>query len=116
MPRGGGWERRVWAWLRANFEKITPTTHGLKVVSGKVTKHEKVFLDNQHVFIPFAFDTFSFLAPEAVDLFSRIQRVTRSNVMTLKLRSMDVVFERLSFAIKKEVAAQLVSSLSSVSM
>ncbi|KAJ0679917.1 putative exostosin [Helianthus annuus] len=69
----------------------------LKAASGKVIKHEKSCLDNQHVFIPFAFDTFGFLAPEAVDLLSRVQRVMHSNVMTP--RSMDVVFKRLSFAI-----------------
>ncbi|KAM0063138.1 putative exostosin [Helianthus debilis subsp. tardiflorus] len=34
----------------------------LKAASGKVIKHEKACLDNQHVFIPFAFDTFGFLA------------------------------------------------------
>ncbi|MFS8022143.1 hypothetical protein Hanom_Chr16g01436061 [Helianthus anomalus] len=54
----------------------------LWAASGKVTKHEKTCLDNQHVFIPFAFDTFDFLAPEAVDLLSRVQRVMHSNVMT----------------------------------
>ncbi|MFS7983854.1 hypothetical protein Hanom_Chr11g00979541 [Helianthus anomalus] len=86
----------------------------LKAASGKVTKHEKACLDKQHVFIPFAFDTFSFLAPEAVDLLSRVQRVMHSNVMTP--RSMDVVFKRLSFAIQKEVAAQLVARLPTISM
>ncbi|GJS99760.1 hypothetical protein Tco_0820930, partial [Tanacetum coccineum] len=38
----------------------------LKAASCKVAKHEKVCIENQHVFIPFAFDTFGFLAPEAV--------------------------------------------------
>ncbi|KAJ0606231.1 putative glycosyl transferase, family 14, beta-glucuronosyltransferase GlcAT14A/B/C [Helianthus annuus] len=71
----------------------------LKAASGKVIKHEKACLDNQHVFIPFAFDTFGFLAPKAVDLLSRVQRVMHSNVMTP--RSMDVVFKRLSFANRK---------------
>ncbi|MFS8025730.1 putative petal formation-expressed [Helianthus anomalus] len=80
----------------------------LKAASGKVIKHEKACLDNQHVFIPFAFDTFGFLAPEAVDLLNRVQRVMHSNVMTP--RSMDVVFKRLSFAIQKGVAAQLVQA------
>ncbi|KAF5784754.1 putative PUB domain-containing protein [Helianthus annuus] len=37
----------------------------VKAASGKVIKHEKACLNNQHVFIPFAFDTFGFLAPEA---------------------------------------------------
>nr|GEX15027.1 auxilin-like protein [Tanacetum cinerariifolium] len=40
----------------------------LKAASGKVTKHEKAYIENQHMFIPFAFDTFGFLAPEAVKL------------------------------------------------
>ncbi|KAF5817390.1 hypothetical protein HanXRQr2_Chr02g0052461 [Helianthus annuus] len=69
----------------------------LKAASGKVTKHKKMCLDNQHVFIPLAFDTFGFLAPEAMDLLSRVQRVTHSNVMTP--RSIDVVFKRFSVAI-----------------
>ncbi|KAJ0770727.1 putative reverse transcriptase domain, exostosin [Helianthus annuus] len=86
----------------------------LKAASGKVIKHEKACLDNQHVFIPFAFDTFGFLAPEAVDLLSRVQRVMHSNVMTP--RSMDVVFKRLSFAIQKGVAAQLIARLPTISI
>nr|GEZ20429.1 putative reverse transcriptase domain-containing protein [Tanacetum cinerariifolium] len=40
----------------------------LKAASCKVTKHEKACIENQHVFIPFAFDTFGFLASEAVEL------------------------------------------------
>ncbi|KAL4573077.1 hypothetical protein LXL04_019870 [Taraxacum kok-saghyz] len=64
----------------------------LKAVSCKVMKHEKACIENQHVFILFAFDTFAFLAPEAVDLLNRVQRVMHSNVMTPK--SMDVVFKR----------------------
>ncbi|KAJ0884419.1 hypothetical protein HanPSC8_Chr10g0433491 [Helianthus annuus] len=61
-----------------------------------------------------SFDTFGFLAPEAVDLLSRVQRVMHSNVMTP--RSMDVVFKRFSFAIQKEVVAQLFAHLLSISM
>lgn len=86
----------------------------LRAASCKVTKHEKACLDNQHVFVPFAFDTFGFLAPEAVELLSRIQRVMHSNVVTP--RSMNVVFKRLGFAIQKSLAAQLVARLSSLSM
>ncbi|MFS7902267.1 hypothetical protein Hanom_Chr01g00009261 [Helianthus anomalus] len=63
----------------------------------------KAFSSNVHVFIPFAFDTFGFLAPGAVDLLRRVQRVMHSNVMIP--RSMDTVFKRLSFAIQKRVAA-----------
>jgi len=50
---------------------VGPFTVGqtaLKVASSKVAKYEKACSDNQHAFIPFAFDTFGFLAPEAVDL------------------------------------------------
>ncbi|GKE50460.1 hypothetical protein Tco_1481718 [Tanacetum coccineum] len=45
----------------------------LKAASCNMTKHEKACIENQHVFIPFAFDTFGFLAPEAVELLNRIQ-------------------------------------------
>jgi hypothetical protein len=74
-----------------------------------LTKHEKACSDNQHVFIPFAFDTFGFLAPEAVNLLKRIQKVMHSNVVSPK--SMNVVFQRLGFAIQKGLAAQLVARL-----
>nr|GFB25340.1 putative reverse transcriptase domain-containing protein [Tanacetum cinerariifolium] len=73
-----------------------------KAASGKVTKHEKECIENQHVFIPFAFDTFGFLAPDAVELLSRVQRVMHSNVMTP--RSTDIVFKRIGFAIQKSLA------------
>ncbi|GKC64625.1 hypothetical protein Tco_1097223 [Tanacetum coccineum] len=46
----------------------------LKAESSKVAKHEKACLENQHVFIPFAFDTFGFLAPEAEEFLNRVQR------------------------------------------
>nr|GEY38047.1 auxilin-like protein [Tanacetum cinerariifolium] len=45
----------------------------LKAESSKVAKHEKPCLENQHVFIPFAFDTFGFLAPETEKLLNRVQ-------------------------------------------
>jgi hypothetical protein len=80
----------------------------IKVASSKVTKHEKACSDNQHVFIPFAFDTFDFLASEVVDLLHRVQRVMHSNVMSP--RSMNVVF-MISFATQKGLAAQLVVCL-----
>ncbi|GKC75879.1 zinc knuckle CX2CX4HX4C containing protein [Tanacetum coccineum] len=80
----------------------------------KVTKHEKACIENQHVFIPFAFDTFSFLAPEAVELLSRVQRFMHSNVMTP--RSTDVVFKRIGFTIQKGLAAQLVARLPSTTI
>ena len=84
----------------------------LKVASSKMVKHEKACSDNQHVFIPFAFDTFGFLAPEAVDLLHRVQRVMHGNVVSPK--SMNVVFTRIGFAIQKGLAAQLVARLPSI--
>ncbi|GJU89220.1 putative reverse transcriptase domain-containing protein [Tanacetum coccineum] len=86
----------------------------LKAASCKVTKHEKACIENQHVFIPFAFDTFGFLAPEAVELLTRVQRVMNSNVMTP--RSINVVFTRIGFAIQKGLAAQLIARLPSPTM
>ena len=86
----------------------------LKAASCKMAKHEKACIENQHVFIPFAFDTFGFLAPEAVELLNRVQRVMHSNVVTP--RSTIVVFKRISFAIQNGLAAQLVARLPSTSM
>jgi hypothetical protein len=82
----------------------------LKAASSKIAKHEKTCSDNQHAFIPFAFDTFGFLAPETVDLLKIVQRVMHSNVMTP--RYMNVVFRRLRFSIQKGLAStQLVAHL-----
>jgi len=94
---------------------VGPFTVGhtaLKAASSKVAKHEKTCSDNQHAFIPFAFDTFGFLAPEAVDLLHRVQKVMHSNVMSP--RSMNVVFTRIGFVIQKGLAAQLVTRLHSI--
>ncbi|KAI3704356.1 hypothetical protein L1987_74574 [Smallanthus sonchifolius] len=81
----------------------------LKAESCKVVKHEKAFLENQHVFIPFAFDTFGFLAPETVEFLNRVQRVVHSNISAPKTQSF--VFSMIGFAIQKGVAAQLVARL-----
>ncbi|GJY43553.1 arginine--tRNA ligase, chloroplastic/mitochondrial [Tanacetum coccineum] len=86
----------------------------LKATLGKVTKHEKACIENQHVFIPFAFDTFGFLASEAVELLSRVQWVMHSNVMTP--RPTYVVFKRIDFAIQKGLSAHLVVRLSSITI
>ncbi|GJY24976.1 hypothetical protein Tco_0399702 [Tanacetum coccineum] len=86
----------------------------LKAASCKVAKHEKTCIKNQHVFIPFAFDTFGLLAPEAVELLTRVQRVMNSNVMTPRFTN--VVFNRIVFAIQKGLAAQLVARLPSPTM
>jgi len=94
---------------------VGPFTVGqaaLKVASSKVAKHEKTCSDNQHAFIPFAFDTFGFLAPKAVGLLHRVQKVMRSNVMSL--RSINIVFRMIGFAIQKGLAAQLIARLPSI--
>jgi len=64
------------------------------------------------LFIPFAFDTFGFLAPEVVDLLRRVQKVMHNNVMSP--RSMNVVVTRISFAIQKGLVAQFVVCLPSI--
>jgi hypothetical protein len=45
----------------------------LKTPSSKMAKYKKACSDNQHVFIPFAFDVFDFLALEAVNILKRVQ-------------------------------------------
>ncbi|KAJ0925109.1 putative reverse transcriptase domain, exostosin [Helianthus annuus] len=80
----------------------------------KVDKHAKACAENQHVFIPFAFDTFGSLAPEAINFLTRVQRVIHSNCSTP--RGQGFVFGRLGFAIQKGLAAQLVARLPSVLM
>nr|GFA89270.1 putative reverse transcriptase domain-containing protein [Tanacetum cinerariifolium] len=89
------------AWLSSRG--FTTGQAALKVASCKVTKHEKACFENQHVFILFVFDTFGFLALEAVELLSRVQQVMHNNVM--KPRSTDVVFKRIGFVIQKGLAA-----------
>nr|GEW27007.1 auxilin-like protein [Tanacetum cinerariifolium] len=74
---------------RLSSRGFTAGQAALKAASGKVTKHEKACIENQHVFIPFAFNTFGFLAADAVELLSRVQRVMHINVITP--RSTDVL-------------------------
>jgi hypothetical protein len=71
----------------------------LKAASSKVVKHERACSENQHVFIPFAFETCGFLAPEVVDVLNRVQRVMHTNVVSP--RSQYVVFKMITFAIQK---------------
>ncbi|KAJ0589316.1 hypothetical protein HanIR_Chr04g0184751 [Helianthus annuus] len=73
----------------------------LKAESKKVEKHAKACEDNQHAFVPLAFDTFGSLAPEAVRFLSRIQRVVHINFSTPQGRGF--VFSRLGFSIQKEI-------------
>jgi hypothetical protein len=57
-----------------------------KVASSKMAKHEKMCSDNQHIFILFAFDTFGFFAPDAVNLLKRFQKVMNSNIVSPNYR------------------------------
>ncbi|GKC06001.1 putative reverse transcriptase domain-containing protein [Tanacetum coccineum] len=104
----------VYPLVRLSSRGFTAGQTALKAASGKVTKQEKACIENQHLFIPFAFVTFGFLAPETVELLNRVQRVMHSNVITP--RSMNVVFKRIGFAIQKRLAAQLVARLPSTTM
>lgn len=73
----------------------------LKVTACKVAKHTNACIQNQHVLIPFVFDIFGFLAPEAMKLLNRVQQVVHTNVIFL--RSITVVFKRISFIIQKRL-------------
>ncbi|KAL7603985.1 hypothetical protein Lser_V15G19890 [Lactuca serriola] len=86
----------------------------LKAATSKVTKHERSCMENQHVFKPFAFDMYGFLAPDAVELLKRVQRIMHNNVISP--RSSDVVFKRISFTIQKGLTAQVVARLPSHSL
>ncbi|KAL8255894.1 hypothetical protein R6Q59_030961 [Mikania micrantha] len=85
-----------------------------KAESKKVDKHAKACAENQHVFVPFAFDTFGSLASEAIHFLTRVQRVIHNNCSTP--RGQEFVFGRLGFAIQKGLAAQLVARLPAVLM
>ncbi|KAD0131090.1 hypothetical protein E3N88_44746 [Mikania micrantha] len=85
-----------------------------KAESKKVDKHAKACAENQHVFVPFAFDTFGSLASEAIHFLTRVQRVIHNNCSTP--REQEFVFGRLGFAIQKGLAAQLVARLPVVLM
>ncbi|MFS7915398.1 putative exostosin [Helianthus anomalus] len=85
-----------------------------KAEAGKVAKHEKACIENQHVFVPFAFDTFGALAPDAVWFLKRVQQVVSSN--TAHVKGHNFVFSRVGFAIQKGVAAQLVARLPAISL
>jgi hypothetical protein len=52
---------------------------------------------DQHIFIPFVFDTFGFLVPEVVDILKRVQRIMYSNMVSH--RSQDIVFKKIEFVI-----------------
>ncbi|KAJ0714665.1 putative exostosin [Helianthus annuus] len=83
-----------------------------KAESKKVDKHAKACADNQHAFVPFAFDTFGSLAPEAIRLLTRVQKVVHSSCSSTG--GQGFIFNRLGFAIQKGVAAQLVARLPAI--
>ena len=80
----------------------------------KVEKHANACEENQHVFVPLAFDTFGSLAPEAIRFLTRVQRVVHGNVSTPGEQGF--VFIRLGFAIQKGVTPQLVACMPAVVM
>ena len=56
-------------------------------------------MENQHVFIPFAFDIFGFLVSDVIELLNRVQQIMHNNLISP--RSSDIVFKRISFTIQK---------------
>jgi hypothetical protein len=59
--------------LRA--ETFTEEQTALKVVSSKVVKHEKTCSDNEHDFVPFAFDSVGFISPEVVSILQKVHKI-----------------------------------------
>lgn len=82
--------------LRSEGFTIGQTT--LKTKSYKVSKHEKMYMKNQHIFISFVFVTFWFLYTR-VCRSSSVEWVMCNNVMTSWF--IDLVFKKISFVIKK---------------
>jgi hypothetical protein len=76
----------------------------IKGILNKMAKNEKMCSDNQLVFILFAIDIFDFLAPEVINLLKRFQKVMHNIVPS---RSMNIVFQKLSFAIQKGLVMHL---------
>ncbi|KAJ0743220.1 putative exostosin [Helianthus annuus] len=70
-----------------------------KAESKKVDKHAKACTDNQHAFVPFAFDNFGSLAPEAIRLLTRVQKVVNSSCSSTG--GQGFVFNMLEFAFRK---------------
>ncbi|GKA38181.1 hypothetical protein Tco_0730732 [Tanacetum coccineum] len=68
--------------VRLSSRGFTAGRAALKAALCKVKKHEKTCIKNQRMFISFAFDTFGFLAPEAVELLIRVQRVMHKSYDT----------------------------------
>ena len=86
----------------------------LKEETKKVDKHAKACTENQHLFVPFAFDTFGSLAPDDVRFLDRVRKVVHNNVTTP--RGQDYVYSRICFAIQRGVTAQLIARLPTTMM
>lgn len=50
-------------------------------------------------FIPFTFDTFDFLALEAIDLLQRVQKFMNNNIVSFKF--INIIFKKIGFTIQK---------------
>jgi hypothetical protein len=71
---------RVSPSVELTTDAFTVGQAALKAVLSKIVKYERACSKNQHMFIPFAFNTFDFLALEAVNILKRVQRFMHSNV------------------------------------
>jgi hypothetical protein len=62
----------------------------------------------------FAFDTFSFLTPDAVDILKRVKKIMYSNVVSPM--SIEILFKMINFVIQKRLATQLITRLSFIKL
>lgn len=69
----------------------------------KLVNKKNASLENQHVFIHFAFDTFGFLVIEFAVFQNMVKRVVHSKFSASKTQSID--FSRIGLAIQKRIAA-----------
>ncbi|GJZ31025.1 hypothetical protein Tco_0576072 [Tanacetum coccineum] len=94
---------RVSPLVRLSSRGFTSGQAALKAVSCKVTKHEKACIENQHVFISFAFDTFGYLSPEVdtCDKFSYKKCPFSTEMLARVLKSMLARVVETSYAANK---------------
>jgi hypothetical protein len=62
----------------------------------------------------FAFDTFSFLTLDAVDILKRVKKIMYSNVVSPM--SIEILFKMINFVIQKRLATQLITRLSFIKL
>jgi len=79
-----------------------------KAVAGKMRKHEQACAVQGYSFIPFGFDTFGRLSPEAIQLLSRLKSSVRLQMQASETVIENFVYRRISFAIFRGIALQLV--------